>query len=171
MKVLLVVLVYCHTLGFHPQTEVRTTLYSIINTTLYLMEVLLNSFHFNGRTLDFVIVHFCYTNEHYIYPQGTPPEEGSAIFGLYLDGASWDSSQGCLQDSLYGQRFYPLPELHVIPIQVICPLSLVFTSDACANASNIRRRSNALIISAFCLRQISTRYCVCVCCLRMCLRR
>jgi len=49
--------------------------------------------------------------------QGTPPEEGSVIFGLYLDGASWDSSLTSLQESLPGQRFYPLPELHVIPIQ------------------------------------------------------
>jgi len=49
--------------------------------------------------------------------QGTPREEGSVIFGLYLDGASWDSSGGCLQDSLSGQRFYPLPKLLVTPTQ------------------------------------------------------
>ena len=35
-------------------------------------------------------------------------------------------------------------------------LSLVFTSDASTCASNICRRSNALIISAFCLGQINT---------------
>ena len=41
------------------------------------------------------------------------------MFGLYLDGASWDSSRSCLQDSLSGQRFYPLPKLLVTPTQVI----------------------------------------------------
>ena len=34
--------------------------------------------------------------------------------------------------------------------------SLVYTSDASTSASIIRRRSNTLIISAFCLRQINT---------------
>ncbi|PFX28824.1 Dynein heavy chain 1, axonemal [Stylophora pistillata] len=49
--------------------------------------------------------------------QGTPPDEGSLVFGLYLDGASWDFKRGCLQESLPGQRFYPLPQLLVSPIQ------------------------------------------------------
>lgn len=49
--------------------------------------------------------------------QHTPPEEGVVIFGLYLDGASWNSSQRCLQESLPGQRFYPLPQLQITPIQ------------------------------------------------------
>ena len=39
-------------------------------------------------------------------------------------------------------------------------LSLVFTSDASTSASNIR--SNALIISAFCLGQINTLLCLCM---------
>ena len=41
------------TLGFYPQTKVRTTLYRIINSTTF--KVLLNSFHLNGRTLGFYL--------------------------------------------------------------------------------------------------------------------
>ena len=53
------------------------------------------------------------------------------IFGLYLDGASWDFSLGCLQEALSGQRFYPLPELHVTPIQV--KMSLFYHEDITPN--------------------------------------
>ena len=42
------------------------------------------------------------------------------IFGLYLDGARWDPEGGCLSDSLPGQRFSKLPEIHFKPVQVSC---------------------------------------------------
>ena len=40
------------------------------------------------------------------------------IFGLYLDGARWDPKGGHLSDSLPGQRFSKLPEIHFKPVQV-----------------------------------------------------
>ena len=40
------------------------------------------------------------------------------IFGLYLDGARWDPEGGHLSDSLSGQRFSKLPEIHFKPVQV-----------------------------------------------------
>ena len=40
------------------------------------------------------------------------------IFGLYLDGARWDPEGGHLSDSLPGQRFSKLPEIHFKPVQV-----------------------------------------------------
>ena len=45
------------------------------------------------------------------------------IFGLYLDGARWDPEGGHLSDSLPGQRFSKLPEIHFKPVQVISALT------------------------------------------------
>ncbi|EDO27016.1 predicted protein, partial [Nematostella vectensis] len=45
-------------------------------------------------------------------------EEGTIVYGLYLDGASWDHTDGCLQEAPDGQRISPLPELHFVPYQV-----------------------------------------------------
>lgn len=47
----------------------------------------------------------------------TPPEDGVLIFGLFLDGARWNPDLGCLHDSLAGQRFSRMPEIHFRPIQ------------------------------------------------------
>ncbi|KAH3851243.1 hypothetical protein DPMN_093722, partial [Dreissena polymorpha] len=47
----------------------------------------------------------------------TPPSDGVLIFGLYIDGARWDTQNNCVQDSLPGQRFARLPEIHFLPVQ------------------------------------------------------
>jgi hypothetical protein len=47
-----------------------------------------------------------------------PPEDGVVIFGLFIDGARWDLNSGCLNDSLPGQRFSKLPQIHFKPVQV-----------------------------------------------------
>ncbi|WAR20147.1 DYH6-like protein, partial [Mya arenaria] len=47
----------------------------------------------------------------------TPPEDGVLIFGLYIDGARWDTDADSLEDSLPGQRFSRLPEIHFKPVQ------------------------------------------------------
>ncbi|KAL4237693.1 Dynein heavy chain 14 [Mactra antiquata] len=46
-----------------------------------------------------------------------PPDDGVMIFGLYIDGARWDLDECCIQDSLPGQRFSKLPEIHFRPAQ------------------------------------------------------
>ncbi|XP_053375273.1 dynein axonemal heavy chain 6-like isoform X4 [Mercenaria mercenaria] len=46
-----------------------------------------------------------------------PPEDGVVIFGLFIDGARWNLDLGCLHDSLPGQRFSKLPEIHFKPVQ------------------------------------------------------
>ncbi|XP_064622088.1 dynein axonemal heavy chain 6-like isoform X2 [Lineus longissimus] len=48
-----------------------------------------------------------------------PPDDGVLVFGLYIDGACWDLENKTLHDSLPGERFSHLPEIHFIPKQVI----------------------------------------------------
>lgn len=43
------------------------------------------------------------------------------VFGLFLDGASWDPHHECLNDSRPGDRFSKLPEIHFEPVQVNLP--------------------------------------------------
>ena len=43
------------------------------------------------------------------------PADGAVVWGLYLDGAAWDTLKGRLCDSPPGQRFCPLPEVHFRP--------------------------------------------------------
>ncbi|CAH1791320.1 unnamed protein product [Owenia fusiformis] len=47
-----------------------------------------------------------------------PPDDGVLVFGLYIDGARWDVSSHSLQDSLPGQRYCRLPEIHFLPVQI-----------------------------------------------------
>lgn len=49
------------------------------------------------------------------------PENGVLVFGLFLDGASWDPHHECLNDSRPGDRFSKLPEIHFEPVQVNLP--------------------------------------------------
>ena len=46
------------------------------------------------------------------------PEDGVFVFGLYLDGAQWDLETLTLADSLPGNRFCRLPEIHFKPSMV-----------------------------------------------------
>ena len=46
------------------------------------------------------------------------PEDGVFVFGLYLDGAQWDLETLTLADSLPGNRFCRLPEIHFKPSTV-----------------------------------------------------
>lgn len=46
------------------------------------------------------------------------PENGVLVFGLFLDGASWDPHHECLNDSRPGDRFSKLPEIHFEPVQI-----------------------------------------------------
>ncbi|XP_070181014.1 dynein axonemal heavy chain 6-like [Littorina saxatilis] len=47
-----------------------------------------------------------------------PPEDGVRIFGLHLDGASWDPDAHCLRDSHTDQRFHRMPEIHFKPVEM-----------------------------------------------------
>nr|XP_042899545.1 dynein axonemal heavy chain 5 [Parasteatoda tepidariorum] len=46
-----------------------------------------------------------------------PPTEGVYIYGLHLEGASWDNKSGCLRESVPKVLFELLPVLHVYAIQ------------------------------------------------------
>lgn len=46
-----------------------------------------------------------------------PPPEGVYVYGLNLEGASWDSNLGCLRESDPKILYEPLPVLHVYAIQ------------------------------------------------------
>ena len=48
-----------------------------------------------------------------------PPEDGVLVFGLFLDGARWDAEKHALGNSLPGQRFSRLPEMHFQPVQTV----------------------------------------------------
>ncbi|XP_048452570.1 dynein axonemal heavy chain 14-like [Rhincodon typus] len=47
-----------------------------------------------------------------------PPEDGALLFGLYLDGACWDHINQVLQDSSVGERYYEMPEILFLPVQI-----------------------------------------------------
>ncbi|XP_071080158.1 dynein axonemal heavy chain 6-like [Haliotis cracherodii] len=47
-----------------------------------------------------------------------PPDDGVLIFGLFLDGARWDSLTQSLQDLHPSQKFCQLPEIHFLPVQL-----------------------------------------------------
>ncbi|XP_033124826.1 dynein heavy chain 6, axonemal-like [Anneissia japonica] len=46
------------------------------------------------------------------------PDEGVLVFGLFLDGAHFNRSQGILQDSLPDSRFSPMPYIHFLPTKI-----------------------------------------------------
>ena len=48
-----------------------------------------------------------------------PPKDGVLVFGLFLDGARWDAEKHALGNSLPGQRFSRLPEMHFQPVQTV----------------------------------------------------
>jgi len=60
----------------------------------------------------------------------SPPVDGIFIHGLYVDGARWDPTAGCLVDSEPGVMVAPLPVIHFQPVkgaeppqdQYQCPL-------------------------------------------------
>ncbi|XP_074663059.1 dynein axonemal heavy chain 6-like [Tubulanus polymorphus] len=54
----------------------------------------------------------------YAFKAGTPPDDGVLVCGLFIDGARWDVTTEALNESLPGQRFHRLPEIHFIPEQV-----------------------------------------------------
>merc|ERR1712048_794897 len=47
-----------------------------------------------------------------------PPEDGCYVFGLYLDGASWDWKQNVLQESKPKQLFCSMPMMWFKPTRV-----------------------------------------------------
>ena len=48
----------------------------------------------------------------------SPPAEGVLVFGLYIDGAAWSLSTNSLCESLPGQRWCNLPDIHFMPTLV-----------------------------------------------------
>ncbi|XP_053163841.1 dynein axonemal heavy chain 14 isoform X5 [Hemicordylus capensis] len=46
------------------------------------------------------------------------PETGVRVFGLYLDGACWNSTTGALEEPDPQKRFYLLPDIHFFPQKV-----------------------------------------------------
>ena len=58
----------------------------------------------------------------------TPPSDGVLVYGLFVDGARWDVNAGALGDSLSGQRFYRLPEIHFRPVQTVSAATVCASS-------------------------------------------
>lgn len=52
---------------------------------------------------------------------GTSPDDCVRIFGLYLDGAIWEPTSACLQESRMDERFSALPEVKIVPAMVSRP--------------------------------------------------
>ena len=46
-------------------------------------------------------------------------DKGILIAGLFLDGAKWNVNENTLEESSPKQRFSPLPEVQLVPTQVI----------------------------------------------------
>lgn len=73
-----------------------------------------------GWALDTVTIHnevLRQTKEEII----TPPAEGVYIYGLYMDGASWDRRNGKLTESTPKVLFTQLPVLHIFAINSTAP--------------------------------------------------
>ncbi|GAB1300831.1 Dynein axonemal heavy chain 8 [Apodemus speciosus] len=73
-----------------------------------------------GWALDTVTIHnevLRQTKEEII----TPPAEGVYIYGLYMDGASWDRRNGKLTESTPKVLFMQLPVLHIFAINSTAP--------------------------------------------------
>eukprot|EP00063_Salmo_salar_P092130 XP_014066965.1 PREDICTED: dynein heavy chain 14, axonemal isoform X3 [Salmo salar] len=47
-----------------------------------------------------------------------PPDEGVLVYGLYLDGASWDPVSHTLQELQHNIKHCPVPEIHFLPCRV-----------------------------------------------------
>jgi dynein heavy chain, axonemal len=45
------------------------------------------------------------------------PADGCYIRGLFLEGARWNASKGCLDDSVPKQLYTELPPMHLMPVQ------------------------------------------------------
>ena len=76
-------------------------------------QIFLNWFYFN--------LFICPVNKMTslcLFQGNQAPENGVLVFGLFLDGASWDPNHECLNDSRPGDRFSKLPEIHFEPVQV-----------------------------------------------------
>ncbi|XP_067883713.1 dynein axonemal heavy chain 6-like [Heterodontus francisci] len=48
----------------------------------------------------------------------TSPEDGALLFGFYLEGACLDPTSQVLKDSMFGQRYYQMPAIHFLPVQM-----------------------------------------------------
>ncbi|EDO42194.1 predicted protein [Nematostella vectensis] len=105
---------------FHPQAFLT----AVLQTHSRMRNVPLDSLAF-----EYKVRKACWTTEEVVYGEpdidfrrasftGNATEEGTIVYGLYLDGASWDHTDGCLQEAPDGQRISPLPELHFVPYQV-----------------------------------------------------
>ncbi|XP_028623753.1 dynein heavy chain 8, axonemal [Grammomys surdaster] len=73
-----------------------------------------------GWALDTVTIHnevLRQTKEEIV----TPPAEGVYIYGLYMDGASWDRRNGKLTESTPKVLFMQLPVLHIFAINSTAP--------------------------------------------------
>jgi dynein heavy chain len=49
------------------------------------------------------------------------PEDGVYVYGLFMDGARWDSKTQCIADSRLGEVYSPVPMIHFIPHEHYVP--------------------------------------------------
>lgn len=68
-----------------------------------------------GWALDQVNIHNEVTR---MYPDSCPkpPKEGVYVYGLFLDGASWDSKKSILKESINKMLFTAMPVVHIYAI-------------------------------------------------------
>uniref|UniRef100_A0A8C7WKA2 Uncharacterized protein n=1 Tax=Oncorhynchus mykiss TaxID=8022 RepID=A0A8C7WKA2_ONCMY len=73
-----------------------------------------------------------------------PPDEGVLVYGLYLDGASWDPVSHTLQELQHNIKHCPVPEIHFLPCQspgdlqfYDCPLYRTFKRAGFLSSSGI----------------------------------
>lgn len=66
----------------------------------------------------FAIVYALQVTQHLdVASLPSAPEDGIYINGLWIDGARWNMSQGCLEESEPGVMYAPLPIVHFQPMQ------------------------------------------------------
>ncbi|KAM4770854.1 dynein axonemal heavy chain 14 [Rhinophrynus dorsalis] len=55
---------------------------------------------------------------------GSCPQEGISVFGLFLDGAQWNTQTQALEEPGHQHRFYLLPQIHFIPQTIESELNI-----------------------------------------------
>jgi dynein heavy chain len=90
------------------------------------------------------------------------PEDGVHVFGMFLQGARWNRSKGCIEDSINGELFTPLPIIWLEPIvpEVLKPANAFISQrEGCYRCPMYKTSTRAGTLST---TGHSTNYVVCL---------
>ncbi len=68
-----------------------------------------------GLPLDSMSIHVEITEREHTQ-LASQPEEGTYVHGLFMEGARWDKSKGCIADSAPKELHPPVPVMHIMGV-------------------------------------------------------